>query len=70
MNYEESDPEFEINIFNWKGEDTVEVDIECGKYSSMGSLTFRTVTEARNFIKRLQKAKVNKYDVNEDGSYK
>lgn len=59
--------EFKINIYDWKGEDQVDVELDClGRYPK--EYNFQSVKEAREFIKALQSAKVYKYKVNDDGS--
>lgn len=59
--------EFKINIYDWKGLDQVDVELDyLGQYPK--EYNFKSVKEARDFINALQSAKVYKYKVNEDGS--
>lgn len=58
--------DFKINIYKWRGEDRVEVELVLGEYNPI-ELNFKTMAVAREFIKKLQSAEVTKFNVNEKG---
>lgn len=62
-----NEEEFKINIYNWKGENRTDVEIVTDSIFPI-ELNFESVREAREFIKKLQQAKIYKYKVNQDGS--
>lgn len=65
--YFDEDTEIQINIYKWKTEDKVDIEIDYGGLSPL-ELSTSTVKEADLFIKALKRALVKKYRVNEDGS--
>ncbi|GLB26545.1 hypothetical protein LXJ15735_27860 [Lacrimispora xylanolytica] len=60
------DEDFKINIYKWKGEARVEVELVLGEYNPI-ELSFKTISVAREFIRKLQSAEVAKFNVNEKG---
>jgi len=58
--------DFKINIYKWKGENRVDLELILGEYAPI-EFGFETLEGAREFAKKLQSAKVVKYNVNENG---
>lgn len=58
--------DFKINIYKWKGENRVDLELILGEYAPI-EFGFETVVRAREFAKKLQSAEVVKYNVNENG---
>ncbi|WP_143322996.1 hypothetical protein [Clostridium sp. HBUAS56010] len=66
MYIEDDKDDFKINIYKWKGEDRVDVELILGDYNPL-ELGFRNLTTAKEFVKKLQSAEVRKFNVNERG---
>lgn len=61
------DSEVKIDIYKWKGEDQVDIEIEYGGFAPI-ELSTSTIKEADMFIRALKRATVEKHRVNEDGT--
>jgi len=61
------DSEVKIDIYKWKGEDRVDIEIDYGGFNKI-ELDVSTMKEADLLIKALKKAVVNKHKVDEDGN--
>jgi len=61
------DNDFKINIYKWRGEDRVDLELSFGDYRPPVELGFESVAIARDFVKKLQSAEVRKLNVKENG---
>ena len=61
------DSEVTINIYKWKGEDQVDIEIEYGGFNPL-EVSTSSMKEADMFIKALKRAIPNKYKVDNEGN--
>lgn len=65
----DEESEVKINIYKWKGEDQVDIEIDYGGFNPL-EISTSNMKEADMFIRALKEAikNVKKHKVNEDGT--